>query len=235
MIGLIRKAMLFVCAGVLLASYAMAAVPSPANSSIPCGGGSPPGDARSIWLVGKTGTGDASPDGQVTIVVRDFAGNPIAGSAVVIDLSACVPDMGVCAVQPVTSGVSTFCPGTGNPQVNAVTDATGTFVFKIVGGAHNNGAHVAFISIKCGKIFADGVHLGDVNVAAPDEDGLSGVIPSDISAMFSDTLDLANYQARSDLDCSGTDIPSDVSLEFTASLPHPNKSITSGCASVYCN
>ena len=73
MTGLLRKAMLFACAGVLAASTAMAAVPSPADSDIPCG----------INLVGTTG-GVADAHGEVTIVIRDLSHNPIPGSAVVL-------------------------------------------------------------------------------------------------------------------------------------------------------
>jgi hypothetical protein len=234
MIGMIRKAMLFVCAGVLVASAAMAAVPSPANSSIPCGGGSPPGDAFSIWLVGKTGAGDADPHGAVTIIVRDFAGNPIAGSAVVIDLSACT-DMKVCSVQPASSGVSTFCPGTGNPQINAVTNASGQAVFKVVGGALNAAGHQPGVAIKCAGVFADGVHLGDVNLAAPDQNQSSGVNPTDVSLMKGDSLDFAGfaiYRARSDLNCSNSVNPTDTSLCQGVSLGL--QSITS-CSTTYCN
>ena len=89
MTGLLRKAMLFACAGVLAASTAMAAVPSPADSDIPCG----------INLVGTTG-GVADAHGEVTIVIRDLSHNPIPGSAVVLDLNSCEIDSRICQAQP---------------------------------------------------------------------------------------------------------------------------------------
>lgn len=239
MIGVIRKAMLFACAGVLVASAAMAAVPSPANSSIPCGGGSPPGGANSLWLVGtNVGGTTADPHGAQTITVRDFAGNPIAGSAVVIDFTACLSasDMGICSVQPVSSGVSTYC-GVGTPQLNAVTGPSGDVTFKVVGGAHNNGAHVPGVSIKCGEVYADGVHLGTINVAACDQDGNGKVNPADVSASFTDSLDYtgsggAIFRARTDLDCNGKDNPADISLLFVVSLGGASGGVS---CSPYCN
>ena len=99
MSGLLRKAMLLGCAGVMAASGAMASVPSPADSDVPCG----------FNLVGSTG-GVADSRGQFTVTVRDLAHNPIAGSSVVVDFNACAADIRVCSVQPL-AGVTADCSG----------------------------------------------------------------------------------------------------------------------------
>src|SRR5687768_17377471 len=113
MSGLLRKAMLLACSGVLAASSAMAAVPSPADSQVLCG----------LNLVGTNG-GVADVKGQFSIIVRDLAQNPIAGSSVVIDFNACTPDIRVCSAQP-HGGVTADCSGTVG-EINAVTDGSGT-------------------------------------------------------------------------------------------------------------
>ncbi|HTO91529.1 MAG TPA: hypothetical protein VMJ70_10400, partial [Candidatus Sulfotelmatobacter sp.] len=66
MTGLVRKATFLVACGVLVASAAMASVPSPANSTVP----------TCINLVGTNGT-SADPAGAFTVTVKDLANVPI--------------------------------------------------------------------------------------------------------------------------------------------------------------
>jgi len=207
MTGLLRKAMLLACAGVLAASSAMAAVPSPADSDIPCG----------LNLVGTNG-GVADPHGQFTIVVRDLAHNPIPGSSVVIDFNSCEIDIRVCSVQPF-AGVTASCAGAVG-SINAVTDGSGTATLRIVGGARNSAAHTPGEDYKCATIYADGVNMGTVNIGAFDENGVGGVNPADISVWLPDSFDQPGvYRARSDYNCSHTINPADLSLLLGVSIP----------------
>jgi len=204
MSGLLRKAMLFGCAGVLAASSAMAAVPSPADSDVPCG----------LNLVGST-SGVADSRGEFTITVRDLAHNPIAGSSVVIDFNACSVDIRVCSVQPV-AGVTADCSGAVG-EINAVTDGAGTVVLRIVGGARNIASGSPASPFKCATVYADGVNLGNINVGAYDENGAGGVNPADISVWLPDSFD-ADYVGRSDFNCTNTVNPADLSLLLGVSL-----------------
>ena len=206
MSGLLRKAMLFGCMGVLAASSAMASVPSPADSDVPCG----------LTLVGSTG-GVADARGQFTITVRDLAHNPIAGSSVVIDFNACAADIRVCSVQPV-AGVTADCSGAVG-SISAVSDGAGSVVLRVVGGARNTAAHTVGAGFKCATVYADGVNLGTINVAAFDENGAGGVNPADISVWLPDSFDYpATYRGRSDYNCTNSINPADLSLLLGASL-----------------
>ncbi len=203
MTGLLRKAMLLACSGVLATSSAMAAVPSPADSSVPCG----------INLVGSTG-GVADSRGEFTIIVRDLANNPIPGSSVVIDFNACTPDIRVCSVQP-AGGVTADCAGVVG-EINAVTDGAGTVVLRIVGGSNNSGSSPAS-GFKCATVYADGVNLRTLNVGAFDQNGGGGVSPTDISLWLPDSFD-GDFEGRSDYNCSNTISPTDLSVLLGASL-----------------
>ncbi len=200
MSGLLRKAMLFGCMGVMAASSAMASVPSPADSDVPCG----------LNLVGSTG-GVADSHGQFTITVRDLAHNPIAGSSVVIDFSACSADIRVCSVQPV-AGVSADCSGAVG-SISSVSDGAGSVVLRVVGGARNTAAHTVGAGFKCATVYADGVNLGTINVGAFDENGAGGVNPADISVFLPDQFDFpGTYRGRSDYNCTNSINPADLSL-----------------------
>lgn len=206
MTGMVRKATLLACGGLLAAASAMAAVPSPAQSTVPCG----------INLVGSTG-GVADSRGEFTIVVRDLANNPIAGSSVVIDFNACDLDIRVCSVQPV-AGVVADCS---NPvgEISGVTDGAGSLVMRIVGGARNVASGTPGEGFKCATVYADGVNLGNVNVGAFDENGGGGVNPADISLWLPDSFAFpTTYVGRSDFNCSNTINPSDLSSLLGVSL-----------------
>jgi len=206
MTGLLRKAMLFACTGVLAASSAMAAVPSPADSDVPCG----------LNLIGTTG-GVADSRGQFTVVVRDLAHNPIAGSSVVIDFNACNVDIRVCSVQPV-AGVTADCSGAVG-SISAVTDGSGSVVLRIVGGARNTAFGTPGAGFKCATVYADGVNLGNMNVGAYDENGSGGVNPADISVFLPDSFRFPTfYVGRSDFNCTQNINPADLSLILGVSL-----------------
>ena len=204
MSGLLRKAMLLASAGALLATNALAAVPSPADSSVPCG----------LNLVGTTG-GVADSRGEFSIVIRDLAHNPIPGSAVTIDFNACSVDIRVCSVQPV-AGVTADCSGAVG-EINAVTDGAGTVTLRIVGGARNTAAGSPAAGFQCATVFADGVNMGNINVGAYDENGGTGVNPADIAVWLPDSFDV-DFEGRSDFNCSGTVNPADLASLLGVSL-----------------
>ena len=106
----------------LASGRALAKVPSPADSDVPC----------QINLVGSTsGVPDAR--GQFTIVARDLAHNPLAGCSLAMDFSACGPDIRVGSVKMV-AGSAAQCLG---GLIYAVTDANGQATLVLTGSADN--------------------------------------------------------------------------------------------------
>ena len=203
MTGLVRKATLFAACGVLVASAAMAGVPSPGNSTLPASG--------RINLVGKdavSGNADgAAANGTVSVIVRDLANNPIVNSTVILDFSGCTSDTreGDQASQPVAA-LTVNC---GAHTIRTLSDVTGTATFTIVGGgpAVASPAH----ALGCAKVYADGVLLGSIGVGTYDEDGAAGVGGADLSRWGSDFVGGTNPD-RSDFDGSGAVGGGDLSL-----------------------
>lgn len=206
MTGLVRKAAVLAACGVFTAAAALAGVPSPINSTIP---------AR-INLVGYgavSGLADGGASGAtVQVVVRDLANNPIPNSSVVLDFSGCVsdtrihdyddagpnPDYGY----PLTS----TCAAKG---ISALTDATGTATFVVVGGGYAvaGAAHAAGAL----KYYADGVFLGTGGCGQYDQNGAAGVGGADLSRWLADFIGGTNPD-RSNLDGAGTVGGADLSL-----------------------
>jgi hypothetical protein len=227
---MVRKATLLACGGILVASAAMAAVPSPAPDSVlPCG----------INLVGTTGLGGtADAKGQFTIQVNDLALNPIAGSSVVISFNTCTPDIRVCTTQsyPV-SGIVSDCSGVVG-SVSAVTDGNGEVILRVTGGSNNIAAGTPGAGFKCAVVFADGVALGTVNVGAYDETGGGGVGVPDVSSFLSDSFrfqSLAIYVGRSDFNCNNTITPTDLANLLTVSLPGTSSHSCGAALPIYCH
>ena len=104
--GFAQQALWFVFA-LACAPPALAQVPDPSCSTLPCG----------ITLVGLN-AGVPDPAGEFTVVARDLACNPIAGASLVFDFSECAPDLRVCADQAGAGPVN--CVG---PLVHATTGA----------------------------------------------------------------------------------------------------------------
>lgn len=191
MTGLVRKATLLVACGLLAASAAMAAVPSPANSTCP----------PCVNLVG-TSAGVADPAGSVTVTVRDLANVPINNSLVVLDLSGC-SGLQLCDTQP---GFTVDC---GTQTVRGFTGPGGTITFKVIGHANTLCDAAPRNALNCGKIFADGVLLCSPSIHAFDLNG-GGVGPSDLSSWLCDFFG-PNNPSRSDYNCTGVVDPADLS------------------------
>jgi hypothetical protein len=209
MTGLVRKATLLSVCGLLGASVAMAGVPDAAHSAI----------GVAMPLVGTTsGTPDVK--GQKLIIVKDAGGTPVQNSTVTISfLNAAAADIRLCTTQPF-AGVGVSCP---NKEVVALTDATGTATFRVVGFAVNPGGGVfnapaPGYGANGASVKADGVPLGTLTVSAFDENGTSGVNTVDIALFLNDRFSfnpgnaVATERGRSDFDGNGLINPVDLAL-----------------------
>jgi len=166
-------------------SLALAGLPGGFNSSAP----------QCITLVGsRAGVPDAAA-GSFTVEVRDLANNPVAGAAVVIDLSGAT-DMSLCADQ-LDPTASVDCA---NKTVKKFTGANGSVNFTVLGAS--NGGGNATTLLHGGKIFANGTLIASPTVAAYDLDGSGGVGANDLAAWLND-FGSGNNFGRCDYDCSG--------------------------------
>ena len=197
MTGLVRKAALLTAAGLMIASAAMAGVPSPGNSTTPA----------CITLVGNTaGVPDAAA-GAFTVTVRDLANNPLNGASVVVDLSG-TTDLRICNDQ-LDAGALVNCAA---KTTRKFTNALGQVTFTVLGGS--NGAGNATTLIGGGKIYANGVLIASPTAAAYDLDGASGIGANDLSAWLTDFGSGSPF-GRSDFDCSSGIGANDLSFWLT--------------------
>ncbi len=218
MTRLVRNAALFCVAGILVASAALANVPDPAHSTL----GSPA--SAYIDVEGQTsGLPDNCSDGRCanyTVTVRDFANNLIAGSTVVIDFSGC-PDIQISCDQLNAVTGQTDLAG---KKVSGTTNASGQFIFKVQGAGNatpttnNTTSAGTNAGVTCAVVYADGVQLGNLIVAAYDVNGLgsptSAVSAADVSLVASEAAKVvlgAQARARDDYNHSGTISAADVS------------------------
>jgi len=187
MTGLVRKAMLLTAAGCLIASAAMAGVPSPGNSTVP----------PCISLVGSK-AGAADPVGNFTVTVRDLANNPLNGASVVVDLSGC-NDIAICSDQ-LDAGALVNCAA---KTTRKFTNLAGQVSFIVLGGS--NGSGNATTLLGGAKIYANGTLIGSPTAAAFDLDGSAGVGINDLSVWLVDFGTIGNPAfGRADFDCSGS-------------------------------
>ena len=217
MTGLVRKATLLSVCGLLVSGAAFAAVPSPANSTVP----------NVIHLVGANGAGTVvDPVGNYTVVVKDLANNPVQNSSVVVDFSLCgIFDTNINTGQ-IHPGVTVDCP---TKTVRGLTDATGTFTFRVRGAAHNVSAgNAPGNNTPCGRVYADGVLMkATVGVGGATNLGTNGIIVSTYNqngannpfdgftavdfSIFAGDFFSANYYTRSDYNGDGIKSPLDLS------------------------
>ena len=217
MTGLVRKAAVLAACGVLGATVAFAGVPSPANSTIPV----------RINLVGVN-SGSLLPDtlslfSKVTVTVRDLANAPIPNSSVVIDFTGDLSDTRLGDTQPY-QGITANC---GTHGMSALTGVTGVATLVVQGGGKSpvGVKHLA----GAGKVYADGVLLGSINVGFWDLNGLAGVDPLDLSQLGGDIFsavnpDRANY--NNDAAVDGLDLSQWGGVFFSA---RSNQSAASYC------
>ena len=182
-------------------------VPCPANSEIPC----------VIKLVGST-AGIADAPGRFTVVVRDFANNPVQGADVSVDLGSCF-DTRIATPQPFP-GITVTCNGSG-AVVHGTTDASGQAVFRIAGGGKLTTPGSPGAGIGCATIAAGTMTLGNVTVSAFDLNGVGGVNPADLSLFLNDSFAYAasaTYVGRSDYNCTNSINPADFSMLIATSI-----------------
>ena len=189
-----------------LAAPADAKIPDPAHSDVP----------DLITLVGCGANGTADPFGTFAIVVRDYAGTAHGNQQVILDFHAC-PDIRVCADQG-DPNVLVDCP---SQTVRTLTDPDGRATFRVIGCAANTGASPGSIGPSL-AVYADGVLLKVVRVAALDQDGSGGVSAGDLSMFLSDYFSGQSF-ARSDYDGDGAlgarDLSRWLSAYFAAGSP----------------
>lgn len=167
----------------LPAQAALAGFPNPANWTIP----------SHVTLVGLGPAGPDSATGNVICVIRDLANNPLPGSVVTFDFSACT-DLTIATDQG-DPRFFTSCP---QHCVSAVTDVNGIARFTIVGAGTAGAAHPT----NSLRVYADGVMAGSPSVAVLDRDGAAGLTSLDLSLWGADFITGTNPE-RADLDGSG--------------------------------
>jgi hypothetical protein len=208
MTGLVRKATLLSVCGLLAfaAGVAVAGVPDAGHSVIGTG----------INLIGAT-AGVPDPHGLKQIVVKDAGGTPVQNSTVTINFAASTAaDIRLCASQPF-AGMGVSCA---NHELVALTDATGTASFTVLGGANNVGggilgAPAPGFGLGGATVKADGVLLGTLDVGAADQNNNGGVNVTDLALFLNDRFSItgpANYRGRSDYNGSGTVDVTDLAL-----------------------
>ena len=169
----------------ILPSAAIAAVPSPVNSTLPA--------CMALCPLG---------DMPFSVTVRDLANNPVAGSSVVISFEGC-PSVFVCPQLP----SDPYLVNPALPSLRMFADAAGQVTFPArVGGTAPAG---------CAKVFADGVLLRTYALASPDQNGngvTANLLDPGDAALFVAKLGTADPTA--DFDCDGGLVDADDQLIY---------------------
>jgi hypothetical protein len=87
-------------------------------------------------------------------------------------------------------------------------------------------------------VYAETWYIGSMNVGTFDQTGTGGVSVPDISAMLVDAFryqSLGIFVGRSDLNCSHTISPVDLSTLLTVSLPGTSSHSCGAAVPVYCH
>jgi len=226
MTRVVRNAALLCVGGILVASAALANVPDPAKSTL----------SGNFFAV--EGSSAGAPDncadgrcGNYLVTVRDFANNVIAGSTCVIDFSGCNDIVIGCDQLNAVTG-QTFLAG---KKVAGTTNASGQFTFKVLGAAIATPPQVALpktlplnstnAGVTCAVVYADGVPLGNLVVAAYDVNSLgsptAAVNASDVSLVQAEALAIAGggtARARDDYNGTSSVNASDVGISSGMAL-----------------
>lgn len=192
-------AMILMVAWLGLAAPAFASPPDPANCEVP----------SLITLVARGADGTADLLGMFKVVVRDFNNIPDADHPVLLDFSEC-PDIRLCADQ-LEPDVIVDCVAR---TIEAPTVPNGDRTFRVIGSAANLGASPGSVG-ACLNVYAGGVFLKTVRVAALDQNGIAGVNGDDFSLFLTDYFSGLPL-ARSDYDGNGAVDGNDLSLWLEA-------------------
>jgi len=200
---------------------------TPSDKSTIVGSG---GTAGYIDVEGSTaGSPDNCSDGRcgnVTVTIRDFANNVIAGSSVVIDFSACTDIQLSCDQLNAVTQQSYL----GGKKVAGTTNASGQFVFKVQGGSNatstatNTTSPGTNAGVACAQVYADGFSLASMKVVAYDVNGLGSpggaVNGADVALVSAENAKVAlgaQPRSRDDYNHSGSINGADVSAASSMS------------------
>jgi len=164
-------------------------IPSAATSTAP----------HCIPLVGST-NGVVDRSGEVVVVARDVANNPVAGAVVILDFSNCAGVALGDAASQTFPGMTVDCT---RRRVSVVTDALGTARFRIVGGGAAGGESTG-PAARSATVIANNAYIAAPSVQLYDLDGANGVGGNDLSLWMADFFARGNPEcSRSDYDCNG--------------------------------
>lgn len=177
-------ASVFTTLGLFAASATTAAIPSPANSTIP----------THIHVVGRVGAQPDTAAGRFVVVARDLANNPMVGSTIVVDFWA-NPDVKLSSdmLDP------TLTVNCAQRTVRAYTNTRGEAFFTIVG---TGTVTPQGSSVASTRIYQDGMLLGSVPASVFDLDAVGGLGANDLSMWLND-FGVGTYAVRGDYDASG--------------------------------
>jgi hypothetical protein len=225
MTGLVRRATLISAVGLLVASAAMAGVPS-ATTSTMSQGLVDPGTFHNatIKLVGH----GSPPDdlGALTYTIRDAAGALVAGTQVILNFSACTDAK--FSLVDVGPGLTVDC---GAKTVSGTTSPAGKITFLISGTGNSAGAAQPN---KCVTVTAGTSTFPPLNAATADYNGTTGVDGLDLSQCLGDVQSSCPgcnpTRKRSDFD--GNDIADGLDLSIVLAIvngPGSDNSASSLC------
>jgi len=200
--------------GLLAACPALADVPSALDSTVP----------DLLVLAERDGSGAVDPAYPFSMVVRKFGGRPYHNAYVILDLSDCT-DLRLCTDQSDPNS-TVDCQ---YPFIRGFSDFNGEVTFHVAGCATNGGASPGPTGPAM-KVYADGVLLKVVRVAALDEAGSNGLDGNDQSAWLADYFSGQSF-ARSDYDGDGVLGGNDLSLWLSAFFSGAS---AVGCGSAVC-
>ena len=214
--------LLIASASVLVISAAFASVPDSTFSSI---------SSAFVDVAGSTaGSPDACSDGRcgtLTVTVRRVGGAPIAGSSVVLDFSNCPDIVIACDQLTAVTGQSAFA----GKHVIGTTNSLGQFTFHVRGAApaatpaQGRTSPGTNAGMPCARVYADGLLLGSLVVAAYDVNasGSPGfaVSGADVSLVASESIAVAlgaTARARDDYNHDGIVTGMDAAASAAMSL-----------------
>ncbi len=165
-----RALLLLLLLSITCGSMASAAVPNAANSTIGCLQACPGEDVADY------------------VIVRDAAGNAIAGSTVVLDFVAC-PAFTHCP----PNGSETYVWTATTRTARCLTNGSGYAIFTLRGGGTCAAGGV--------RITADGVPLATRPLVSPDQNGDLAVDAADFAIL---SAKVGSADPTADADCDGT-------------------------------
>ena len=172
---------------------ALSTTPSPGNWTIPA----------LIPVAGHDANGQPDPQGEIEIIIRDLANNPVPNSVVTLDFSNCA-EVRLCA-DPHDPAAFVNCA---TRSVFKVTNVNGSVRFRVVGCSAGIPGQ-AGSGPACARVYADGVLAASPSVTIHDLADCDGLRACDLGAWLTDFFGGLN-PARGDYDGSGFMGPADL-------------------------